>query len=382
LFVKRTELYNAFVSASSQPSRQPSDDPSRQPSGVPSQRPSDDASLQAADDLAQRAPAEPSELSPDDPSELSPDDPSQLSPDDPSQLSPDDPSELSPDDPSELSPDDPSQLSPDDPSELSPDDPSELSPDDPSELSPDDPAAAEPGVIPSPPRLHRRRRPSRRTALTLDAIVAAAIETLDEAGVAGLTMRRVADRLGTGAASLYAHVSGRDELLELVFDELVGQVPLPDPDPDRWREQLRQVLLDLYRILNAHADAALAGMGRVATSPRALDATERMVLLMSLGGLTERVIAFGIDQLGLFVCATAFEDGILERSGMSPADEARYWADLHMFLNNLPPDRFPAMARVRPHMVGHGDLERFEFGLDAMLAGLEALSDAERSAAR
>jgi hypothetical protein len=103
---------------------------------------------------------------------------------------------------------------------------------------------------------------------------------------------------------------------------------------------------------------------------------------MSLGGLTERVIAFGIDQLGLFVCATAFEDGILERSGMSPEDEARYWADLHMFLDNLPPDRYPAMARIRPHMKGHGDRERFEFGLDAMLAGLEALSDAERARAR
>jgi AcrR family transcriptional regulator len=244
------------------------------------------------------------------------------------------------------------------------------------------PVPAEPGVIPSPPRLHRRRRPTRRTALTLDAIVAAAIDTLDEAGVAGLTMRRVAERLGTGAASLYAHVSGRDELLELVFDELVGQVPLPVPDPDRWREQLRRMLLDLYRTLNEHADAALAGMGRVATSPRALDATERIALLTSLGGLTERVAAFGIDQLVLFVCATAFEDGILERSGMSPDDEARYWADLHMFLNNLPPDRFPAMARIRPYMIGHGDLERFEFGLDAMLAGLEALSDAERSESR
>ena len=138
----------------------------------------------------------------------------------------------------------------------------------------------EPGVIPSPPRMHRRRRPTRRTALTLDAIVAAAIETLDEAGVAGLTMRRVAEQLGTGAASLYAHVSGRDELLELVFDELVGQVPLPEPDPDHWREQLRQMLLDLYQTLNAHSDAALAGMGRVATSPqgagrdRADDATD------------------------------------------------------------------------------------------------------------
>jgi AcrR family transcriptional regulator len=240
----------------------------------------------------------------------------------------------------------------------------------------------DPGVIPSPPRTHRRRRPTRRTALTLDAIVAAAIETLDEAGVAGLTMRRVAERLGTGAASLYAHVSGRDELLELVFDELVGQVPLPDPDPKQWRVQLRQMLLDLYRALNAHADAALAGMGRVPTSPKALDATERMALLMSLGGLTERVIGFGIDQLALFVCATAFEDGILERSGMTAEDEARYWADLHAFLDNLPSDRFPAMARIRPQMTGHGDLERFEFGLDAMLAGLEALSDAERAGPR
>jgi AcrR family transcriptional regulator len=245
----------------------------------------------------------------------------------------------------------------------------------------DDPAPTKPGVIPSPPRTHRRRRPTRRTALTLDAIVAAAIETLDEAGVAGLTMRRVAEQLGTGAASLYAHVSGRDELLELVFDELVGEVPLPEPRADRWREQLRQMLLELYRALTAHADAALAGMGRVPTSPRALDATERMTLLMSLGGLTERVIALGIDQLALFVCATAFEDGILERSGMTPEDEARYWADLHAFLDNLPADRFPAMARVRPHMAGHGDLERFEFGLDAMLAGLQALSDAERSEA-
>jgi AcrR family transcriptional regulator len=243
-----------------------------------------------------------------------------------------------------------------------------------------EPAPTEPGVIPSPPRMHRRRRPTRRTALTLDTIVAAAIQTLDEAGVAGLTMRRVADVLGTGAASLYAHVSGRDELLELAFDELVGQVPLPEPDPDRWRNQLRRMLLDLYGTLVAHSDAALAGMGRVPTSPRALDATERMTVLMSLGGLTERVIAFGIDQLALFVCATAFEDGILERSGMSPEEEARYWADLHVFLDNLPPDRYPAMARIRPHMTGHGDRERFEFGLDAMLAGLEALSDAERAA--
>jgi AcrR family transcriptional regulator len=234
-------------------------------------------------------------------------------------------------------------------------------------------------VIPSPPRSYRHRRPTRRTAITLDAIVAAAVETVDESGVAGLTMRRVAERLGTGPASLYAHVSGREELLELTFDELVGQVQLPAPDPSRWREQIGEMLCDLYRILMSHGDAALAGIGRVPTSPKALDAGEALAAVMSAGGLTDRVVGMGIDQLLLFVCATAFEDGVLRRSGMTPEDEARYRADVDLFFSNLPPDRFPTLTRLQPQMTYPDDLERFRFGIDALLAGLQALSDAERA---
>src|ERR1700749_5234049 len=126
-----------------------------------------------------------------------------------------------------------------------------------------------PSSLPSPPRPPRRReRPTRRTALTVEGIVAAAIEVLDETGVSGLSMRGVAQQLGTGAASLYAHVSGKDELLELVFDELVGRVPLPEPDPKIWREQVRQMLRDLRAVLISHRDAALAGLGRIPTSPK------------------------------------------------------------------------------------------------------------------
>src|SRR5215469_8232639 len=107
-------------------------------------------------------------------------------------------------------------------------------------------AAAASSALPPPPRLPgRQRTPTRRSSsLSVEAIVAAAIDVLDEAGMAGLSMRKVADRLGTGAASLYAYVSGRDELLELVFDELVGQVELPEPDPKRWREQLMEMMYD------------------------------------------------------------------------------------------------------------------------------------------
>src|SRR5215469_10972581 len=130
--------------------------------------------------------------------------------------------------------------------------------------------------LPEAPRRVSRRKTAagRPPTLTAAAIVAAAIEVIDEAGVTGLSMRRVAEHLGTGAASLYAHVSGKDELLELVYDELVGQVPLEQPDPARWREQVHAMMRGLRDILAAHADAALAGLGRIPTSPQTLAASE------------------------------------------------------------------------------------------------------------
>lgn len=250
---------------------------------------------------------------------------------------------------------------------------------------PDAPAAGRPpsaaaAVLPAPPRLPRRRdAPGRRTALSVEAIVAAAIDALDEGGMAGLSMRRVAERLGTGAASLYAHVSGREELLELVFDELVGQVALPQPDPSIWREQIHQMMGGLRAVLVSHRDAALAGLGRIPTSPKVLTAAEVLVAVMRAGGLSDRVAALGLDQLILLVSATAFEDGLMEHGGMSPEEVDRYHADVHVFYEALPAERFPVLASIAAEMTGADGDERFEFGLSVLIAGLEALSAAEGS---
>jgi len=204
--------------------------------------------------------------------------------------------------------------------------------------------------------------------------VTAAIEVLDQAGVAGLSMRRVADQLGTGAASLYAHVSGKDELLELVFDELVGQVPLPEPDPRIWREQVRQMARDLRAVLISHRDAALAGLGRIPTTPKTLVAAERLAATLRAGGLSDRAVALGLDQLTLYVSAEAFETGLMEYGGMSPEDIERYFEDVHAFYLRLPGDRFPVLASVVEDITGPDGDERFEFGLDVLIAGLEAVS--------
>jgi AcrR family transcriptional regulator len=211
-------------------------------------------------------------------------------------------------------------------------------------------------------------------------IVAAAIEVLDEAGFAGLSMRRVAERLGTGAASLYAHVSGREELLELVFDALVGQVRLEEPDPARWREQLRRLLRDLRDILASHTDAALAGLGRVPTAPQTLAAAEVLTGVLRAGGLTDRVVALGFDQLVLYVSASAYEAGLYRKT--DPAELQRYWAGIRAFYASIPPGRYPVLTAIAPDMTGADDDERFEFGLDLIIAGLEAVSLAEKAARR
>jgi len=220
-------------------------------------------------------------------------------------------------------------------------------------------------------------RPGRRPTLSLAAIVTAAIAVLDEAGVTGLSMRRVAEYLGTGAASLYGYVSGREELLELVYDELVGQVPLPVPDPERWREQVFDMLRGLRAVLMSHRDAALAGLGRIPTSPQTLAATEVLVTTLRMGGLTDRVVALGLDQLILYVSACAFEDGLLKQSGMDPEEVQRYFDEVHAFFGALPSAQFPVLASIAQDMTSADGDERFEFGLAAFVAGLEAMSRVE-----
>jgi AcrR family transcriptional regulator len=240
-------------------------------------------------------------------------------------------------------------------------------------------SSPDPAPLPPLPIPHRRRRPTRRTAHTREAIVAAAIDVLDEAGTSGISMRRVAERLGTGAASLYAHVSGKEELLELVFDELAGQVRLPTPDRLRWREQIHEIFSDWRAILVAHRDVALVGLAWIPTTPNMLQASETVVAILRAGGLTDRIVSLAADQLAMYVAADAFEEGLLEVRGLSPDGAARYYEDAHDFYRALPADLYPTLAALTDDIIRPDGEERFSFGLDALIAGFEALTARERA---
>jgi Tetracyclin repressor-like, C-terminal domain len=100
-----------------------------------------------------------------------------------------------------------------------------------------------------------------------------------------------------------------------------------------------------------------------------------LVAVLRAGGLSDQVIALGFDQLVLYVSASAYEAGLYRRA--DPAELERYFAGLHAFYAALPPDRYPVLTAIAPDMTGPDADDRFEFGLNVLIAGLEAASAAE-----
>src|SRR3954471_24832299 len=89
-------------------------------------------------------------------------------------------------------------------------------------------------------RVPRAHRPV-RTPLSTERILDAAFAVMAREGFEAVTMRSVARELGTGPASLYAHIDGKRELDSLIVDRMAAEVTIPDPDPEHWQQQIVQV---------------------------------------------------------------------------------------------------------------------------------------------
>ncbi|MGH2603105.1 MAG: TetR family transcriptional regulator, partial [Dehalococcoidia bacterium] len=94
-----------------------------------------------------------------------------------------------------------------------------------------------------------------REPLDRGRLIRAALALLDEVGLDGLSMRRLAERLDVKAASLYWHVQSKEELLDLLADAISGEVPAPPPDLP-WRPRLEALAWQYRRVLLSHRDAA------------------------------------------------------------------------------------------------------------------------------
>lgn len=105
----------------------------------------------------------------------------------------------------------------------------------------------------------------RNPLLSRERIVAAALDLVDAEGLAALSTRRLAAELGVSGPSLYNHFGTKDELIDAVVDEVVGQVDLTMLGRDPWPEALRGWARSYRAALVAHPNlvpALAQGPGR------------------------------------------------------------------------------------------------------------------------
>ena len=214
-----------------------------------------------------------------------------------------------------------------------------------------------------------------------------AISQLRERGYDAVTMRSIAQELGTGPASLYAHVANRAELDRLVVSRVAAQWRIPDPDPERWEQQVKECFTELLGIYRENPGVARCSMGMIPVDVEALTVMERFVALLKAGDVADQHIAWFVDVSMLFVGSVAMEEDIWRERAREahPGEDAEELeeaqvADVHDVFAGLPPDRFPLLQAMAGVMTtGDGD-QRFGFGVDLLLGGLKALSAGRRSA--
>jgi AcrR family transcriptional regulator len=241
-----------------------------------------------------------------------------------------------------------------------------------------DTIAGDASEVPVAPWLRAPRKPRERVQLSRDAIVEAALRLLDREGSPGFSMRRLADELGVGAGAIYWHVENKEQLLQLVFDRVIADLPMPEPEPERWREQIKQAARDERAMMTRHPGIAQLSFGRIPLGQNAVRYTEWHLSILRAGGLSSRVAALAGDTLFLYISAFSFEEclGLAVPPGEGSARD--FIGQLREYFASLPADRFPNISELAGELTSGGPDTRFEFGLDVLLDGLVAQSQRER----
>ncbi|MBW8752243.1 MAG: TetR/AcrR family transcriptional regulator C-terminal domain-containing protein [Propionibacteriales bacterium] len=241
-------------------------------------------------------------------------------------------------------------------------------------------AAAVSRMLGGPKGRARKAAPNER--LSADRIVAVAVDQMREHGYDAVTMRSIARELGTGPASLYAHVANRAELDQLVVGWVCGQWQIPDPDPEHWDDQLRACLIDMLDLYRANPGVARCTLGMIPLQPSLLLVTERLIALLKAGKVSDQHCAWFVDVAALYVASVAVEEDIWrERHRGQDPDEAAAVQhqteeavvdEVRRVFQSLPAEHFPLLSAMAESMTTGSADDRFAFGVDLLVGGLKA----------
>src|SRR5688572_10976903 len=223
-----------------------------------------------------------------------------------------------------------------------------------------------------------RRDASNRTTLTPRAVVEGALALADAEGLEAVTIRRLAKGLGVTPMALYWHFRSKDELLEGVAASIFEEVDLSVDASAGWQEQLRALLGSLLGVLRAHASAAILLSTRTVSSEGSLRATEVALDILRRGGFSPaEATQIARHALSTVTNLVSGEPGVVAREESGEMIDVRRRARL--FLASLPPERYPRLVEAAaPLSEGVAPDAYFAFGLDLLLAGIEAMAVRKR----
>ena len=197
--------------------------------------------------------------------------------------------------------------------------------------------------------------------LTLERIVATAVELLDAQGVGGLTMRRLADRLGSGVMSLYWHIDNKEDVFDLALNSVLEYRGPPQiGESQDWRAEVVHLLEDWRASMLRHPWSASL-LPRRALGPNILSRLELLSKTLSRAGIADADLNVAIWSLWNYVMGAT-----ITRASFDLSDDDR--AAAQQRLTRLS-ERYPTIERSRL-LLDNDWGGAFRKGLDFLLDGL------------
>ncbi|MFG2958715.1 TetR/AcrR family transcriptional regulator C-terminal domain-containing protein [Streptomyces sp. NPDC048291] len=206
--------------------------------------------------------------------------------------------------------------------------------------------------------------------MPLERIVSTALEIVDEDGADALSMRTLAQRLGSGTATLYRHFDNRAALVAHVVDRMFGAVRLNGDEllAMGWQQALRTVAHTMFDALARHRNAARLMVEQIPLGPNAMALREHCVAVLLDSGFPPRTAAHAYATLARYVLGFA-----IQVNGHGGAGEP-HEAHLSAVFQGVDPELFPATVTVAGSMPVPIE-DEFSFGLELLLSGLARMRD-------
>jgi AcrR family transcriptional regulator len=220
----------------------------------------------------------------------------------------------------------------------------------------------------------RRERPA-KPALSRDWIISETIEIMRAEGLERATMRRVAQALDTGPASLYVYVANTAELHSAVLDELLGALaPASEVAIDgAWNERLEALLRSYADILFTHPGLARSALLIRPTGANAVLLYDRVLGLLLEGGVAVDRAAWGVDLLLQYVTGNAAEHSAPSPGDIdAPADDEAEMGILAKALHAADPETTPHIAAHVEAVLSGEPSQRVTWAIQALIAGIAA----------